>query len=818
MSRFMDKLSEHAVLVPAPEFVLIPVEEGYILDGGRQAEMLSGPFALSTLPVILPLVDGSRSFFEITTVAPQVAPREIEEAVRQLLGWGVLAVREREAALPQEIRNTLSYLKRGNSGINLEAAASVLADTQIVLVHDEPSCELGEEAAEALKENGFSHVRVQHYSGTASPVADRDSFVVSLVSEASSPAATREYYAWVRNTGCRWLRASLGEASAEIGPVFTADTNLCLPCLVEKQSENDLTCPSLCRTDRVALSAMLASEVTALLLNPSPASRTFRRYSLAFFQPEVRTWPTNGLCLQGHGEHVDRQEGAVLDAERIQRIAPLSMLYEEAIASRQETSDIGGDTQAGLPSSHKKMLNSPSITLPTMKLDLPQPILSLLLAKQKSRETSLQLEAVAQLLALSVGVKTMIGNEVRRWAPSGGNLGSAEAYLIATNVEGLAPGIYLYKPEEHTLKRLNQQNTGQVRVACKAVLEGQSAPAMIVFVGAYCRIGRKYGSFAYKLAHLDAGSASSQLLLTASALRLDVRNAQRWMPKKLASALLLRDHEEAVTQVFCLGSWRSAVTTAGSPHKNTKLRSFHKTSEPLNFCDLSPKALVKALADCDNYVEGRLPSCIGPSKPLSLDHLHVSLLTRARSQITLGAALNKRSSRRAFSGSGIELADINLLLRTALDNNIFAGSRLSVSVLVQRSVTCEPGIYRFEPWAKRLARQRHTFSRKQIEQLFFAEDYGDTPLIFWISGLFFPMVETGWKRGEYQTLLLRAGLLGHRLWMAALGLGLEGALIAGIRSGTANRSERFMEDGEVSLLAFLCGYPKQTEASQAQSV
>ena len=45
--------------------------------------------------------------------------------------------------------------------------------------------------------------------------------------------------------------------------------------------------------------------------------------------------------------------------------------------------------------------------------------------------------------------------------------------------------------------------------------------------------------------------------------------------------------------------------------------------------------------------------------------------------------------------------------------------------------------------------------------------------------------------------------------MAALSLGLEGSLIAGIRSGAADCSDRVLEDGEVSLLAFICGRPEQ---------
>ena len=812
------QLPPEAVLVAAPEFVLIPVEEGYILDGGRQPEMLSGPMTLSSLPVILPRIDGTRSLGQLVDAFPTDAKSGVEEAIQQLLSWGVLCLREELSARAPQMRNTLSSLKRSDSGASLDAASSLLAITKVSIVCDELSGEFAHKTAEALKQNGFCHVHAHVHPGSASAASSEDSFVISLVNEESSSSILKDHYAQVLSTGCRWLRASLGTDSAEIGPVFTSDTNLCLHCLSGERSGEGLTSSGLCRMDQVAWPAILASEATSLLLSPNHASRAFRSYRLPFFASEVRTWPTTGLCICDHGGNAGRQSsGKALLVEQSRNTGHLPLLYEEALASRQEISDASVDSAASLTSA-KKMLSGASTALPTIKVDLPQRVLSLLVSTQKERARPLTLETVTQLLALSVGIKAAAGSTMRRWAPSGGNLGSTEAYLVAIDVKGLAPGVYFYKPEEHALKKLNQRNMNHVAAACAAVHSGPSAAAMVVLSGAYSRIARKYGPFAYKLSHLDTGAASSQFLLTASALEVRVRGAQSWDSEALRRALVLRTQEEISIQVFCLNSQKATAIKQGNSAGFTPEGSPLQDQITTGSVEPSPEQLTEQFGSLSRFVQDRLPARMAPNKPFSIKHFRNTAFAGARSQVTLGGALNQRSSQRAFLARGIDLLDINLLLRSALDNNVFAESRLSVSVLVQRSDSCGPGIYQVEPGTMSLSKKREAFTQEQIEDLFLIKDYSDTPLIVWISGRIDPAAQKDQNHGEYQTLLLRAGLLGHRLWMAALGLGLEGTLIAGIRSGAASRSEQFIEVEEISLLAFICGYAPQEKVTEVRKI
>ena len=801
------QLSPSVVLVTSPEFVLIPVEEGYIVDGGRQLEIISGPAALSTLPVILPLIDGVRSLGEIEALCPHVKQNRIEEAVKQLLSWGALSAKQERPAWPISMRNTLAFLKRSDVKVDLKAAKSVLTDTRVIIICDEDSRKMAHNLAEVMKMNGFIQVFAESHPEPACSGVEGD-LVVSLLTNSCSTSLTRQHYTRVLGMGRRWLRVNLSDEFLEVGPIFTADTNLCLACLSRGEFSDGSIALSLGKVTNSAWSAIIASEATTLLLFPNAESRAFRRYRLHTFAYEVKTWQIEACCSLRHdnGDGCSLSGLASAPGGGRQKLS-LPLLYEEAIASRQDSSesDMVAISQSATT---KRFLNSASTPLPIMKLGLPQRLLDLLLFMPKGRKVALKLEMIAQLLSLSVGVKSHAGDSVRRWAPSGGNLGSTQAYLVASQVEGLASGVYFYQPEEHTLKRLNQRNVRHLDAFRAAVYGREDPAAIIVFSGAYRRIARKYGPFAYKLMHLDAGAASSQLLLTASALKTEVRSAEAWDAEALGKALDLRPQEEVPIQIFCLGLRKQLIAKQTKPSIGAMMGGLSSHSNLLHSAESSPETLVDELIVDRPYVHSPLPPLIGPVKLLSMERYRSSLSAFARSRVTLGRAFNERSSQRSFAPREIELADINLILRSALDN-VF-GSMLSISVLVQRASSYSPGVYSVEPKTLSLVMTRKAFSREQVEQLFLTLDYGDTPAIFWISGSVPSDSEAGQQRGDYQTLLLRAGFLGHRLWMAALGLGLGGTLIAGVRSGTASRSAKFTVDGQISLMAFLCGYAPGT--------
>ncbi len=134
------------------------------------------------------------------------------------------------------------------------------------------------------------------------------------------------------------------------------------------------------------------------------------------------------------------------------------------------------------------------------------------------KNTPLSLKQMAQLLWAGQGVTSAYGF---RTAPSAGALYPLEIYVVAGQVDGLAPGIYQYIPAHHALKRIA---SGDARTDfCQAGL-GQTpilqAPVTVLISGVFKRITGKYGKRGVQYTLIEAGHAGQNILLQAVSLGL----------------------------------------------------------------------------------------------------------------------------------------------------------------------------------------------------------------------------------------------------------------------------------------------------------
>ncbi len=798
-------------LVFSPEFVLIPLEYGIFIDGGRQPQILRGVLAISLLPLVMPLINGTRNCSEIVALMPGVPPEHTRELIEQLLYLGVVTSRNEETACPASMRDTLSALKRRDPRTDLRAAYSSLAEKRLLLVYDPSARLICDALAKALRDNGFQHIGVAESTCLEESFIDPDCLLVSLFNGNLDSEAAERHYLGMLARRASWLRTILdvGSNIAEAGPLFRPDTTLCKSCLTRPLPKKTGSPQSA--QDCTMWSAVIATELTARLLGSVPVGpRSFRRYRMPLFESELKTWPSAKRCIfcSHDTSHI------VASSRERERIVPY--FFEEQISRRYEASD-SVDQHENTVMPHvtaRLMLNGARVFLPQTKVELRNSAINLLLSKQRFRSSRLNLTAIGCLLSLSVGFKPGSTKTPRRWVPSGGNLGSVEAYLIARQVEGISPGVYLYSADQHALVRLNQRGIDHVQAAVTAVCPGDSAPAFVVFTGSHSRIARKYGGFAYKLLHLDAGAACSQFLLVAAAMRVSSESISGWNPAALQQALVVREPYEVCTHVFRIASAPltpiPARSARASNHSNVGLPV---TSSDLQFlADFSTEALVETLMSDSSYVGERLPTCIRPSPMLRTLRLKRSIFLKRLAEATLGEVLNNRSSIRHFAKRAIRVKELRLMVQSALANNVTDGSPLTARVLVRAVEGLEPGVYVYHSPSASLQWERSVLPDNQIRQMFFQSPYEETPVIIWISGDVVQAAAAG--EAGYQSLLVRAGVLGHRLWMAGLSLGLSGVLIAGITAEAATEYDELIPWNETSLIAFLCGYAPEGYAEQ----
>ncbi len=135
--------------------------------------------------------------------------------------------------------------------------------------------------------------------------------------------------------------------------------------------------------------------------------------------------------------------------------------------------------------------------------------------------TPLALADLSFLLWASGGRQRVEHGHLFRTVPSAGALYPIETYVLAHQVEDLAPGLYHYGIREH---HLEQVAAGDFRrEITQAALEQvmcREAPAVLLWTAVFERCAWKYGQRAWRYIYLDAGHIAQNLALAATGIGL----------------------------------------------------------------------------------------------------------------------------------------------------------------------------------------------------------------------------------------------------------------------------------------------------------
>lgn len=173
---------------------------------------------------------------------------------------------------------------------------------------------------------------------------------------------------------------------------------------------------------------------------------------------------------------------------------------------------------------HRRCLSLPG-DVPRLEHSLSD-VLSARASRRDFMGAPLRLEELGALLHHSYGVRGGTraygaGTFPLRAAPSAGGLQSANLYVVALSVEGLASGAYAYLPATNELGLVD---TGVMRrpmvAACLRQEWVASAAAVLVLTFDVTRGEWKYGSRVLRFGFMDVGFLGENLYLVATALGL----------------------------------------------------------------------------------------------------------------------------------------------------------------------------------------------------------------------------------------------------------------------------------------------------------
>jgi SagB-type dehydrogenase family enzyme len=165
---------------------------------------------------------------------------------------------------------------------------------------------------------------------------------------------------------------------------------------------------------------------------------------------------------------------------------------------------------------------SQPVPLPEARREGPMSLEAALWARRSIRDLrpdAVPIAAAAQLLWAAQGKNRPDGH---RTAPSAMAVYPLEVYLVAGNVEGLAPGVYRYRSATHDLVLAQAGDRRAELTGAPGRPPGwaANAPLLVVFAGAWDRASRRFGARTERYVAMEVGLAAQNLYLQAAALGL----------------------------------------------------------------------------------------------------------------------------------------------------------------------------------------------------------------------------------------------------------------------------------------------------------
>ena len=185
---------------------------------------------------------------------------------------------------------------------------------------------------------------------------------------------------------------------------------------------------------------------------------------------------------------------------------------------------------APLPSSIKRYRGVPQIALPPAEVSGDSEFARVLLRRRTQRRFGPGRVSTAQLsllLRLTWGITASIrwpvlGQVAVKTSPSGGARHPIEVYVWALRVDGLARGVYHYRPDRHRLELVRPGATaGRVATLCGGQQWAGRCAALFVMTAVVPRVTWRYRfARAYRVLLLEAGHFGQTFCLVATWLGL----------------------------------------------------------------------------------------------------------------------------------------------------------------------------------------------------------------------------------------------------------------------------------------------------------
>ncbi|RRD47611.1 hypothetical protein [Arachnia propionica] len=488
-----------------PGGVLHALSDGLIVDGGASRQVLSGRAATSLVPRLIDLLDGTRT---VPEVAAQLAVPavQVEAAIALMSACGLIVpsldtpddvAPDVAAALARHLDTT----KRWTSAAEAYRAA---AEQPAYVVNNGLLARL---LAESLRASG------DHAFLVDGPLQAEKSGYIILVGAGED--SLRQAARHVNGSNGVVRLCGLSGDRIWVAPTSSRQT-VCMECLISVLDEVQLSVPIDDSSPILRLAAgLIALEIfhERLGIGRPLASNSLLVHDLGAGRSSQWMLPRTPGC-----------EGCGIPGDRIS--PPWPFIYDQAAVfpPRNQVAMKG----------HQMHYQPSNVALQWAKRAFMHSDRHRFSADPDWKHPTDARSKLGAWLRYGFGLREIDDTtQVRRFSPTGGNLGSPEGVVIVRDVENVKGGAYCYLPFEDKCAYLGEWADSVLSRAIPDI----DFEAILVVTAALGRVEKKYHSLALRICFLDAGAVVSQLRHAANAFGFHVKPLEKWDDQALAKQL-----------------------------------------------------------------------------------------------------------------------------------------------------------------------------------------------------------------------------------------------------------------------------------------
>ncbi len=389
---------------------------------------------------------------------------------------------------------------------------------------------------------------------------------------------------------------------------------------------------------------------------------------------------------------------------------------------------------------------------------------------------------LARLLHFANGVTGRRGSGGQtvalRAAPSAGALYSGELYIVAERVRGLDPGVYYYAPLDHALARLRAGSSRDVLRSAVERPDGiADAPAVVLLSNVFARYGWRYANRGYRYALIDSGHIGENLRLAARSTGLVDVSPLRFHDDLLNARLGIDGQAEAVC----------ALHFVGRPPRRARALARPPAQHFAEQQAVSPEKVPTSGPITERYhAATKLVPAQGAAIEASIPPAPAPVRAGLHPDMSVEECILRRRSADAFRSEPLTRQAFDWILQAAVGQpTLVRAPGVELVLAVHRVAGVAPGLYRFDRGGAGLSLVRAGDLRRPLVTACLGQTKAGSCAV-----AFFGVGQLGRAaaRGDrtYRDLLIEAGAIGQRIYLAAEAAGLAARNLAAFRDDELN--------------------------------